>query len=198
MTDMTDAERAARESFSGKGLTETQFQEAWAISRILEAEIQRSGSFRDKLTDYAHAFSREEKFDALRGESILRDIFTARIGQSMNQLREGLSEREAQLPETARERALTCAETIGDLIRKPPTQPFYKVWDLAAVGLAREFGITQAGAKTLMKDAYFEAHRRDLYAAAKEIEAEHYHPERKPEAPQKAPERSRSPARARG
>jgi hypothetical protein len=38
-----------------EGLTESQTSEAFAIAGIIDREIQKSGTFRDKLTDYAHA-----------------------------------------------------------------------------------------------------------------------------------------------
>lgn len=179
--DDTDALTAARESFSGRTLTEGQFKEAYAIAGILHQEIQKTGSFREKLTDYAHVYARSEKFDALRGETIIRDVYAGQFGQSLNQTREGLIANEEALPETARSRALTCAETIGDLIQKAPTQPFYQAYDRAAVTLANELKITQTGAKTLMKEVYQAAHNRDLYDAGKELEAVHHKPVREAE-----------------
>ncbi len=173
--------QAARESFSGSSLTQSQFKEAWAISGILNREINKTGSFKDKLTDYAHAYARSERFDALRGETILRDIYTARFEMSLNQTREGLLAREEALPDTARARALTCAETIGELIQKAPTQPFYQAYDRAAVTLAKELNITQSGAKSLMKDEYQANHGRDLYEVGKEIEAAYHKPVREAE-----------------
>lgn len=172
---------AARESYSGRTLTQSQFKEAWALSGILNREIQKTGSFREKLTDYSHAYARSEKFDALRGETILRDIYTARYSQSMNQTREGLMAREEAMPEASRTRALTCAETIGDLVQKAPTQPFYQAYDRAAVTLAKELDITQSGAKALMKDTFKEVHSRDLYEAGKEVEAAYHRPVREAE-----------------
>ncbi|MEM8646933.1 MAG: hypothetical protein AAGF86_11375 [Pseudomonadota bacterium] len=169
---------AARESFSGRSLTSSQFNEAWAIAAILHEKIQATGSFRETLTDYAHAYARPERFDALRGETILRDIYQGRYGQSLNQTREGLIANEEALPDAARTRALTCAETIGELIQKAPTQPFYQAYDRAAVTLAGELQITQVAAKALMKESYQTAHNRDLYEAGKEIEDAYNRPVR--------------------
>lgn len=168
----------ARGSFSGRGLTDSQFHEAWAITTILDRHIHQSGSFREKLTDYAHAFARNDRFDAMRGESILRDIYTARFGRSLNQTREALMAAETALPEHAQTRALECAEAIGDMIQQPPTQPFYQAYDRAAVTLSNEFGITQAGAKALMKDAYARRHQTDLYEAGKALEEAYHKPVR--------------------
>lgn len=176
-----DPTQAARETFNGRGLTETQFQKAWAISSILHAEIQARGTFKEALTDYTHVFSRGEKFDAMRGEAILRDIFGGRYGQTMNQVREGLKAAEDALPETARERALTCAETIEELIQAAPTQPYYKAHDRAVVSLSTELGITQSSAKTLMSEAFEAKHGKELYAHGKEVEEAYHKPVREAE-----------------
>ena len=188
---------AARQSFSGKGLTESQFQEAWAITGILHAEIQKSGSFREKLTDYAHAFARNQKFDAMRGETILRNIYTAGNGRSMNQTREALMEREAQVPETAQPEILAHAERVERLIQDGPTQPFYKAYDQAAVELAGKLQITQSGAKEMMKEAYRTAHGRDLYEAGKELEEAYHKPVREAEIASRKAEKLESPSQQR-
>ena len=193
--DMT-AMQAARESFSGSSLTESQFQEAYAISGVLHGAIRKTGSFNEKLIDYAHVYARSEKFDALRGETILRDIYAARYGQTLNQTREALLKAEEALPETARTRALTCAETIGELIQKAPTQPFYQAYDRAAVTLANELKITQSGAKTLMKETYQAAHGRDLYEAGKEIEEAYHRPAREAEIAARKAEKLQTRSRA--
>ncbi len=183
--DKSNSLQTARESFSGKGMSETQLVTAVAIADILHAEIQNSGSFVEKLTDYSHAFARSERFDAMRAETMIRDIYTATRGQSMNQTREGLKAAERNLPENAQTRALACAESIGSLIQAPPTQPFYKAYDRAAVTLSREFAITQAAAKTMMSDAYKDMHARDLYEAGKEQEEQFHKPARAAEIAQR-------------
>ncbi|MEM7210774.1 MAG: hypothetical protein AAF479_02610 [Pseudomonadota bacterium] len=170
--------QAARETFSGKGLTESQFQEAWAITAILNTKIHATGSFRDTLTDYAHAYARDQRFDSLRGETLLRDVYKGRFGETMNQTRETLAASAENLPETARERALTCAMGISELIQAPPTQPFYKAYDRAATTLATEFKITQRAANTLLTETYHAKVHRDLAADCKEVERLYYKPAR--------------------
>lgn len=184
MTTVDDRQaqvKAARESFSGKTLTDSQFQEAWAISSILNSEIHRAGSFREKLTDYAHAYARSEKFDAPRDETILRDIYQGRYGQTMNQTREGLLEAQETLPDIAKTRALECAESIGQIIQDGPTQPFYQAYDRAAVALSGELGVTQSFAKDLMKETFQTYHDKDLYAHGKALEEAHHKPMREAE-----------------
>lgn len=179
MTD--DQLRAARESFSGKSMTDTQLQKTHAIAEILHAEIQRSGSFKEGLTDFAHAFSRSERFDALRGETMIRDIYQASYGQTLNQTREALLAAEENLPEQAMGRALESAEAIGEMIQAEPTQPFYQAYDRAAVTMAGEFGITQNAAKGLMADAFKQRHGRELYEHGKEVEDAYHKPVREAE-----------------
>ena len=86
--------KAARESFSGRLLSGSQFGDAMAITEVIQREIWKTGTFKDKLGDYAHAFARSEKFDAMKAETIVRDLFRERTGKTMNQLREELLDRE--------------------------------------------------------------------------------------------------------
>jgi len=162
-------------------LTESQFKEAWAISGILEGEIQKSGSFRAKLTDYAHAFARDEKFDATRSEAALRDVYKGRTGESMNQTREALLEREQSLPPEAQARIEAHTEQVLPLIQEGQTQPFYKAYDAASVALSRELGVTQDFAKEQMTAAFQSRHGRTLYEAGKEAEEAYHKPVREAE-----------------
>jgi hypothetical protein len=173
--------QAARDSFNGRGLTESQFREAWNIAGIVHSEIKTSGSFRDKLTDYAHAFARGERFDALRGEATLRDVYAGRYDQSMNQTREALIANEKALSTAAKNRALTAAENVAILIQEGPTRPFYQAYDASSVTLAQELNITQNAAKSLMKDAFQTTYGRDLYEHGKEIEEAYHKPVREAE-----------------
>lgn len=173
-----DRKAEARQSFTGRTLTASQFDEAWALSGIVAREIEKSGSFRDKLSDYAHAFSRTERFDTLKGEDIVRDIFKARYGQTMNQMREGLMVRESDIEQAIDPDALRHAHSVADLIREAPTMPFYRAYDQAAVAFAAEFGITEAGAKEMMKAAFAAQEGRELYEAGKEAEEQYHKPAR--------------------
>lgn len=177
-TPKEDPKAKARTSFTGRALTDRQFEEAWQITAILHRDVQHSGSFIEKLTDYAHAYARNDRFDAARGEMILRDLFTDRYGQSLNQMREALLERETALRDAGTDQALHHARSVPDKIRDGATLPFYQAYDQAAIAMARQHGITEAGAKSLMKDAYAEAEGADLYTIGKALEAEHHTPVR--------------------
>lgn len=186
----------ARNSFTGKNLTASQFDESWAIAGVLEREIRKTGSFREKLTDYSHAFSRSEKFDQLRDETILRDMFKSRFGTTMNQMRESFMDREKLMADSNHEGALAQARTVKDLIKDGETMPFYRAYDRAAVEMAQKHSITETGAKTLMKDAFARAEGREFYVASKEVEKEYHEPVRQAERAEREPNQAQSKKRA--
>jgi hypothetical protein len=171
----------ARNGFTGKTLTNSQFSDAWAITEIIHDSINKTGRFAEKLGDFAHAYSRTEKFDPMRAEVIIRDLFKERFGQTMNQQRQALMEREAKLPDTAKAEALRQAKRVKDIIVDGETKPFYRALDHAGYTLAEHLGITETGAKDLMRDAYREAEDRDLYEDGKAWEKEFHLPKRETE-----------------
>ncbi len=179
--DRADAIQAARESFSGRTLTEPQFREAWAIAGILHGEIKKSGSFHEKLIDYAHAYARNERFDAMRSETVIRDIYTGRFGQSLNKTREALLGRQENLPTGLEPKIEAAAEQVCTLIKDGPTQPFYKAYDEASRGLAGELGVTQQDAKRRMDEAYEARHGTSLYEDGKALEEAYHKPVREAE-----------------
>ena len=181
----------ARESFSGRLLTDTQFDEAITITRIMEREIMKSGAFKDKLGDYAYAMARSEKIDATRAEVTIRDLFKARTGQTMNQLRERLVKAEENLPAKAHDRAYEQAVRAGNILREGIKMPFYRAYAGEAQVLGCEFGITDAAAKGLMCDAFKEIEDRELYEWGKEIEEEYYRPQIEAEKKERERERAR-------
>lgn len=167
----------ARESFSGRLLTDPQFDEAMAITGILESEIKKSGTFKEKLADYANAFARTEKFDVMKAETTLRDLFKARTGQSMNQLRETLVAKEDNLPEQVDDRAKQVTREIRDMIKDGNKMPFHRAYDHQAGVLANEFGITNAGAKRVMTETFRENAEGELYEWGKGLEEKYYRPQ---------------------
>jgi hypothetical protein len=167
----------ARDSFSGRLLTDPQFDEAMAITGIIEREILKSGSFKEKLADYAYAFARTEKFDAAKAETILRDLFKARTGQSMNQMREALAEREEKLTPKQRSIAVDFANAVGTMIQDGTKINFNRAFAHQAQQLATELGITDAGAKRLMKEEFEKSSEREFYDWGKEMEEKFYRPQ---------------------
>ncbi|MEJ0017575.1 MAG: hypothetical protein WDN25_13615 [Acetobacteraceae bacterium] len=176
-----DMNRAARESFSGRLLTDPQFEEAYRITSIIEREIRKSGTFKDKLADYAHAFARTEKFDGVRAEMIMRDIFRERTGQTMNGLREALLEREKALTDQERQRGYPCAEAVGPMIEKGNDaegrrMTFHRAAAYQAQVLGRELGVTDNCAWGLMKEGFKAQRGTEFYDWGKALEQRFYTP----------------------
>lgn len=187
----------ARESFSGRLLTDAQFEDAMAITGIIEREIRTTGAFREKLGDYAVAMARTEKFDAVKAETILRDLFTIRTGQSMNRMREGLKERENNLTEEQKRGAYHYAKEVGRIIQQGDKIPFHRAYASQKANLAEELGITASRAGALMKEEFQQRENRDFYEWGKECEAKYYRPQVEAEKQQRAAERPISRSRSR-
>ena len=186
----------ARESFSGRLLTDSQFHEAVAITEILEREIQKSGTFKEKLGDYAYAFARSERFEAAKAETIVRDLFKARTGVTMNQMREKLMEREQALSAEERGGAYTHALEMGALIETGNKISFHRAYAHQAHLLGQELAITDAAAKRLMSEEFKAAENTELYAWGKELEDQFYRPQIEKEKQQRARAQETSAARA--
>ena len=195
----TDQERIKqiRTSETGRTLTTSQFSEAWSIAGIMHHTIRKTGTFRDKLTDYSHAFAREERFDALLGENTVRKIFAERYGETMNDMRERLAANYEQLPDSGRAMALEVAKTIEPMIKQGETMPFYMAYDRSGRQLAKSLDITENGAKELMKDTYRETTGKDLYETCKAVEKAHYRAPQNDVQPKQARSQQRSRAQAR-
>lgn len=179
----TDDRRiSARESFSGRLLTEPQFEEAMAITGIIEREIQRTGTFKEKLGDYAHAFARTEKFEAMKAETILRDLFRERTGRSMNQMREALMAKEERLTPEDRQRGYQFAVGVGDMIRIGNTaegrrMTFNRAYAYQAQVFSTELGITDTFAKSVMSAEFKVQRGTEFYDWGKSLEREFYRPQ---------------------
>ncbi len=126
----------------------------------------------------------------MKGEVIIRDQFKARFGQSMNQMRLGLKEREANIDLPGHELAIDHARTIEPLIKDGQTMPFYQAFDHAGCTLAEKLNITEVGAKNLMKDSYSKIEGRELYEVGKALEAQYHTPKRDIERQERKPERT--------
>jgi len=159
-----------RQSNTGRKLSGSQSDESKSVAEIINRGIRKNGKFREKLTDYSHAFARGEKFDAMKAEMIIRDQFKAQYGETMNQMRLGLKDRQENLPETAGRDALEYARMIEPLIRDGETMPFYRAYDYVGGALAEKLNITETGAKELMTNAFREIEGRELYEFGKALE----------------------------
>ena len=93
----------ARNSFTGEKLVRSQFNEGTAITSIIKQDILKRGSFTKKLKLYRRAFADSERMDEVKAEDIIRDLFKARYGKTMNQMREDIIQRENTLPPESKE-----------------------------------------------------------------------------------------------
>ena len=176
MVDTIDPKQTARQSYTGQRMTKAEFEDAWAIAGILGREIKKSGSFYEARENYGFAFAKGKKIGPERAQDMLGDIFKARHGQTMNQMREGLIQREKTINPSAEAQALHHANKIEGLIRDGDTQPYYKALDQAAGAMADQHGITELSAKRMMKDAYAASEGKELSDIGKELEAAYHTP----------------------
>lgn len=167
-----------RQSNTGSKLSGSQYDESKSLAEIMHRGIRKNGKFREKLTDYSHAFARGEKFDAMKAEIIIRDQFKEQYGETMNQMRLGLKERQENLPETADRDALEYARMIEPLIRDGDTMPFYRAYNYVGGALAEKLNITETGAKELMTTTFREIEGRELYEFGKALEKKFIVPDR--------------------
>ena len=201
MTEKTEPRLSAQKqavlkSFQGQAMTDAQTDIAMNLASIINRHIHKTGSFREPLTDYAHAFARSEKFDAMKGETIIRDVYASQFGRTMNATREALMEREKSLPENTPELALQSARQTLEAISTGETEPFYKAYDREGAALARSLSITENAAKALMSESYRAVEGRELYATGKELEEKFHRPRMDELRKSRESTRSRSVARA--
>ena len=193
---VTAQKQAVLNSYQGQALTDAQTDIAMNLANIINRHIHKTGSFREPLTDYAHAFARSEKFDAMKGETIIREVYAVQFDRTMNATREALIERENNLPESTPELALQSARQTLEAISTGDTEPFYKAYDREGTALARSLSITENAAKALMSESYHAVEGRELYATGKELEEKYHRPRMDELRKSRETTRSRSIARA--
>lgn len=169
--------KSARESFSGRLLSDPQFEEAMTITGIIEKEIQKTGRFKEKLGDYAFAFARTEKFETHKAEVAIRDLFKERTGMSMNDMRELLVKREETLSDTQKRSAFTAALQVGKMIEEGNKISFHRAFSHEARTLGSDLNITDLGAKRLMTQQFEAANGEKFYDWGKEQEKKFYTPQ---------------------
>ena len=202
----------ARESFSGRLLTDDQFNEAMAITGIVEKQIQKTGTFKDKLGDYANAFARSEKFNMIQAESIVRDLFKIRTGKTMNQMRENLIEQEDKLlgkpvrpngkddeasksveptmSDAGRNSVYQATTAIGEMVESGDKMTFYRAYSHQAAQLAQDFGITEMGARRVMRNEFKAVENQELLDWGKELDNTFYKPQIEAEKAQRSKQTS--------
>lgn len=153
---------AALQSYSGQRMTSTEFEDAYAISGIIAREIKRSGSLFEARENFAFVFSKGKKISSEQAQDALSDVFKARYGQTMNEMREAVIVQDQKV--TAK-MATPFAAKVGQLIQEGETMPYYKALDQSSAEMAGAHGMTQNHAKALMKEA-----KGDLYDLGKELQ----------------------------
>lgn len=186
---------SARESFSGRLLSDPQFDEAMAITLIIEREIQKTGRFKEKLGDYAFAFARTEKFETHKAEIAIRDLFKERTGMTMNEMRELLVKREETLSETERRSAFPAALQVGKMIEEGNKISFHRAYSHEARTLATDLNITDLGAKRLMAEQFEAVNDAKFYDWGKEQEKKFYTPQIEAEKQERKVERTQQQSR---
>jgi len=173
-------------------LTTHQYGKADLFAEIIRSEIRYSGTFKDNLDDLSYAFARTEKFDVSRADNTLREIFKLKNGQSMNEMRTELMNREDQLEldETLFKQVTQKTQEIEPMIREGDKINFNRAYTEKAGELAFNLGITNAGARRLMTDAYREEYNSELYDWGKGLEDQYYRPQIEAEAKERKASRS--------
>jgi len=170
--------RTARESYSGRLLSEPHFNEAMMITGIIEKEIQTTGSFKAVLNEYSTSFARPKKSLSVgNAETILRDLFKDRTGLSMNELREGFQKREENLTQEQKKAAFPYAVEIGTMIEKGDKISFHRAFSHQAKDYAEKLNITDLGAKRIMSEQFEAVQGEKLYDWGKAKEQEFYRPQ---------------------
>ena len=188
---------SARESFSGRLLSDRQFDEAMAITGIIEREIAKSGAFKDKLGDYSYSFARSERFDTAKSETILRDLFKERTGQTMNDMRKAFAERAEKLTEEQRQGAYQYAVDIGAIMESGNKLSFNRTFAHQAQSLGQELGVTDAYAKSLMIEEFRAVENAELFDWGKELDEQFYRPQIEAEKAEREAQRDQEKSRSR-
>lgn len=182
-----------------QSLTSAQRHNASAIASIIKRQIERTGSFKDVLTDYAHAYARNERFDAQKADVIIRDMFEDEFGQTMNDMLTQQREREQNLPTSAREDALERAKSVLTNVENGQATPLYRAVDEEATTMATDYSISESAVKRLMNEVFEEVEGHSFYQLGKQAEEARYTRQAEPDQPERTagPERHRqlSPSR---
>jgi len=168
----------ARDNYSGRLLSDPHFDEAMMITKIIEDEIQSSGRFAEKLNDYSAAYARTKKnLSIVQAETIIRDLYKERTGQSMKQTLDGYQQREENLTAEQRRGAYSYAEDVGSMIEHGNKLSFHRAYSNQAKSYALDLNITDLGAKRIMSEQFEAVRGEKLYDWGKSKETTYYRPQ---------------------
>lgn len=186
-----------RESFSGRLLTDRQYNDFVALVGIIYRRIEETGSFNDPLTDYTNAVARSERFGPVKADTIVRDLFKIVTGNTMNEMREGFLEREKALfdreknpAEEERRKAYQAGVAAARMVETGNKITFFRALNFEAVELAKDLNITHVGARKLINESFEEIEGRSLSDWGKELDEKYYRPQIEAEKKQRAAEKS--------
>ena len=177
MTDQTQETKPLREHFSARLLRDDTFQDAVAITKIMEREINRTGTFKEKLSEYSIALARSERFDTMKAEGIIRDLFKERVGVSMNQMREQLVKHEDTYTDADQQRTAKVPDEIKTLMERHPKMTFQRAFSQKASELGVELGVTDRRAQTLIRNEFEQANGGKFYDYGKSLDESIYRPQ---------------------
>ncbi len=173
-----------RQSFSAILLNDRQFDDVIAITGIMERTIKETGRFQKKLDDYSSAFAASENFNIAKANTIIRDIYKARTGESMKQTldkllnkEKALFDRENNPAEAERDQAYRAANEIGQMVEQGNKMTFNRAFAYEASQLATNLGTTDAGAKKLISETFKETENRDFKEWGMELDKTYYRPQ---------------------
>lgn len=167
-----------RESFNALHLTDPQFEEFVSICMIIKREIHKSGSFIEKLENFAFAVSKSEKYISVsKAETTIRDLFKELFGVTMNQVREELANNLEELTEDQRSLAYDFAKAALTMVEEGTKMPFHRAFAHQASIFATEVSITDYAAKTLMSEQFEAQEQREFYEFGKQVEDKFYRPQ---------------------
>ena len=168
----------ARESYSGRLLSDPHFDEAMMITGIVEKEIQATGRFKEVLNEYSAAFAHTKKnLSVVKAETIIRDLFKERTGLSMNELRESFQHREENLTQEQKTAAFPYAKEVGSMIENGNKISFSRAFSHQAKDYATKLNITDLSAKRIMSEQFEAVQGEKLYDWGKAKEKEFYRPQ---------------------
>ncbi|GAA6207893.1 hypothetical protein NBRC116601_11860 [Cognatishimia sp. WU-CL00825] len=170
--------QAARQSFTGSRVSESQFEMAQNLGSVIHAGIWKDGDFFERLKKYSEAFADTQKFDEKRAEIIIRDVYTAYHGHSMNALREELRNNRAALQEAGEDVAQPHVQAVKHHIKDGKTMSYGAALDTQAVAMSRRFRITENTAMSMMHESNERETGRSLSEIGKELENQYHRPVR--------------------
>ena len=167
-----------RNGYPAGTLSDPHYNEAMLITGIIEGSIQSTGKFKKALSEYSAAYARtKEKLTDIQAERIIRDMFEARTGMKMNEMRQMFADREENLSEIKKSAALPYAKEIGPMIENGDKISFHRAYAAQAKSCATDLNITDLGAKRIMSKKFEEAHGQSLYEWGKDHETRFYKPQ---------------------